>query len=231
MPRLPLAVPANLTAFGRDLGAGTAFPAAAPDGSALRRNDAYYHTTYGALFLWNGTGWRTRGPGELTAAQRIALVTANIPYAGFQVYETDTSRTYQWAGTAWVKLPGGIPESVYAHPNAGGTAASFTNTVYAAQKSVTLPAHAPGSLRIQAATLWNCGGGQALWTKLVIGSTDVPLSETRSHNNGVVGANVTALMEGCLADDGTSKTLSIQAKVEVATATNFSESTFRVWLL
>lgn len=100
-------VDGSLTGFGRDLGAGTSLPTAAPDTSVLRRGDTYFHTTYGALFVWNGTGWRSRGPGELTKAQRTALVTASIPYAGFQVYETDTDRTWQWSGAKWRYVSGG----------------------------------------------------------------------------------------------------------------------------
>lgn len=91
-----------LTPFGRDLGSGVAFPASGPSSSALRRGDAYFHSTYGALFLWNGTAWRARGPGELTAAQRGALATG--PYAGFEVFETDTKLSWRWDGAAWVAL-------------------------------------------------------------------------------------------------------------------------------
>lgn len=98
MSRVPLT---GDVGFARDLGSGITFPTQGPSASALRRGDAYYHSTYGALFQWNGTAWRARGPGELTAAQRAALVTANIPYAGFQVFETDTKLTWQWDGASW----------------------------------------------------------------------------------------------------------------------------------
>lgn len=95
---------AQLTAFGRDLGSGATFPTLAPDGSALRRGDAFGHTTYG-LHFWGGAAWRQRGPLEVTATQRAALSTAGL-YNGFQVFETDTYRTWQWNG-AWGIILGG----------------------------------------------------------------------------------------------------------------------------
>jgi hypothetical protein len=78
-------------------GSGTAFPAA-----GAGPGDSYLHTAWG-LHFYNGTGWRQRGPHELTAAQRAALTTVGL-YDGYEVYETDTQARARWdaASGSWL---------------------------------------------------------------------------------------------------------------------------------
>lgn len=105
MVQIPLTADTEITAFGRDLGSGTTFPASGPAGTSLRRGDVCFRTDYGGLFIWTGAAWRQRGPCELTNAQRLALVTAGL-HVDFRVWETDKLREWLWTGTAWIPMLG-----------------------------------------------------------------------------------------------------------------------------
>lgn len=107
MTRIVLPNTGDLTTFGRDLGTGTALPAAGPSASALRRGDVYYHADLGFM-VYTGLAWRQRGgPHDLTAAQRGALTVPQGLHRGYQAYETDTGVLLLWSGTAWRVLDGG----------------------------------------------------------------------------------------------------------------------------
>lgn len=93
-------MPTDYTTFGRNRGSGTSLPA-----TDLRRGDLYFHTDRG-LFVYTGVAWRQDRPHELTKAQRTALDTIGL-HGGYQVYETDTDRTWQWSGAKWRWVGGG----------------------------------------------------------------------------------------------------------------------------
>jgi len=147
VPRIDLTTDAELASFGRDLGAGTVLPTVAADGSALRRGDAYQHTNWG-LHFWTGSAWRQRGPHELTAAQRTALVTTGL-YAGFQVFETDTQRRWSWSGTAW-RYIGGAPPPTYPCTVLAGFAA-FASLIPVAFQDASGTCHLQGIVQVTTA--------------------------------------------------------------------------------
>lgn len=114
---MPIAAESELTSFGRDLGTGAAFPVTGPEGSALRRGDVFLRTdlgTNGSLWTYVGGsagsgGWVHKGPITCTSTTRPG----SALYGGLAIFETDTNRMWQRAGTAWV-YAGGAPPPTYA---------------------------------------------------------------------------------------------------------------------
>lgn len=206
MVQIPLTADSEITAFGRDLGTGPALPATGPASSALRRGDAFYHSTYGALFLWNGTAWRSRGPGELTKTQRTALAAG--PYSGFQVFETDTGRTWQWTGTFWQFIAGTKPNVVFhlttgagAIPNNSWTQFGYDTIDYDPwgcmpnAQTYRVPLTGLYQLSAMIAYYVNATGGRAIkWMRQVNGAgavVDIPGSEgTHPVASAGIGSDV-----------------------------------------
>lgn len=96
-------------------GTGTAFPSAANAGDVFLRTDI---GTNGTLFQYVGgsvglAGWINESSVVCTSTTRPVLASS---YAGMQIFETDTSRTYLWApglGTSglWDQMAG--PPEIY----------------------------------------------------------------------------------------------------------------------
>lgn len=104
MTRIVLPNTGDLTAFGRDLGTGTALPATGPGASALRRGDVYQHTGLGCLMGYTGTAWRqAEVPTVATVAARDAISTTYSAalYDGFTVWVSDRRTRSTWTGAAW----------------------------------------------------------------------------------------------------------------------------------
>lgn len=106
-------------------GSGTAFPAGAAPGDTFVRTDV---GTSGALYQYVGSGlgsggWIVEGSVVCTATTRPATAL----YASLPIFETDTSRNYQWTGTAWAWLNGGTnPADIGQTDMSPGLAAGFT---------------------------------------------------------------------------------------------------------
>lgn len=104
MVQVSLTTDDELTAFGRDLGTGTALPGAAGDGSALRRGDVYLHTGLGSLMVWNGAAWKQATTSGSDPAGLTANYTAILPFGFRTLYN---SIQYTWNGTAFLVTGGG----------------------------------------------------------------------------------------------------------------------------
>lgn len=159
----PLAASADLTAFGRDLGSGVAFPASGPSGSVLRRGDVFLRTdlgTNGSLWTYVGgasgsAGWTHKGPIICTAATRPA-----VTYAGLRIFETDTKRSWTYDGTGWA-YTAGPARVVKAQTPAVQTTGITVGTAYIADSvgDITLPARAGEWVRISAGFVADSGTG------------------------------------------------------------------------
>lgn len=104
MTRLVLPNTGDLTAFGRDLGTGTALPTTGPGSSALRRGDAYFHTGLTCLMVYNGTAWRQAHLSVVAddaAVAAIATTYSTILHEGFRARSAATDIESSWTGTAF----------------------------------------------------------------------------------------------------------------------------------
>jgi hypothetical protein len=111
--------------YGRDMGTGTSLPA-----SGNRRGDVYYHTGLTSLMVYTGSAWRQVGISTVADATARAAISTNystLLHSGFEVIETDTTRTWSWSGTVWQWVGGGVDPAAWTLPTLNSP---WTNYLY-----------------------------------------------------------------------------------------------------
>lgn len=97
-------------------GSATSYPATALAGDTVFRTDLY------CTMRTTAAGWEQATVAVGTAANRAGIATGSL-LEGFRFHESDTDRDYEWGGTSWRYVGGGVPSMTALTVSGGFTAA------------------------------------------------------------------------------------------------------------